>query len=90
MNDAHPLTDENGFTPFRYRGWNFLCSAIGDEDGHFWSVVMCELVWPSGMPVFLIQPSHPRNTKASALVQAQVQAMRWVDERTAPLHLLVR
>lgn len=90
MNDAHAVPEESGFAPFRYRGWNFLCGAVRDDDGLFWSIVMCELVWPSGLPVFLVQPTQPRKTEASARVQAQMHAMSWVDERTAAVHLLVR
>lgn len=90
MNDASAMIDESGFSPFRYRGWSFLCGAARDEDGLFWSITICELVSPSGMPFLLVKPTQPRHGEASARVQAQVQAMKWVDERTAAPHLLVR
>jgi hypothetical protein len=67
--------------PFSYHGWNFLCASVPDADHHFWSVVLCELSWPGGLPVVLCNPKPDASTEAAA-EHARLRAMSWVDERT--------
>ncbi|MDM0113826.1 hypothetical protein QTI66_16825 [Variovorax sp. J22R133] len=82
MNDVERAPQPDSFEAFSYRGWSFLCTAVPDERGRFWSIVMCELTWPNGRPVVLAQPT-PSHSQARALVRARSRAVEWVKTRTA-------
>jgi hypothetical protein len=81
MNAFDPAPAPQDFEPFSYRGWNFLCAAVDDGNGLFWSIVICEMTWTSGLP-FVIAHATPSHSRGRALVRARSRAAQWVRART--------
>jgi len=68
---------------FVYGGYHFLCTAEKEKPAHFRPVLLRRLGWPSEKLILLLGDAETCRTEAEALRHAEIQAVKWVDSRTA-------